>query len=73
MCRVTRRELLLSSAALFSLTKSDWELLETLGVDAHAAALPEASKPEVGKVDLVAEGIYFHQGNLLRGHCNNGW
>lgn len=69
MCRVTRRELLLGSAALFSLTRSDWELLDALGVDAHAAA----TLPEVGKVDPVAEGVYFHQGNLAVGHCNNGW
>jgi glyoxylase-like metal-dependent hydrolase (beta-lactamase superfamily II) len=70
MCRVSRRELLLGSAALFSLTKSDWELLDALGVDAHAAA---AVRPEIGKVDPLAEGVYFHQGNLAVGHCNNGW
>lgn len=70
MCRITRRQLLLSSAALFSLTKSDWELLDTLGVDVRASA---ATTPQVGKVDQIAEGVYFHQGNILQGHCNNGW
>lgn len=70
MCRVTRRELLLGSAALFSLTKSDWELLESLEVDVKETA---AASPEVGKVDPVADGVYFHQGNILKGHCNNGW
>lgn len=29
---------------------------------------------EVNKVEKVAEGVYFHEGDIGRkGHCNNGW
>jgi cyclase len=28
---------------------------------------------EVGKVDAVGADIYFHEGNIQVGHCNNGW
>jgi glyoxylase-like metal-dependent hydrolase (beta-lactamase superfamily II) len=28
---------------------------------------------EVGKVDTLAPDIYFHEGNIAVGHCNNGW
>jgi glyoxylase-like metal-dependent hydrolase (beta-lactamase superfamily II) len=62
MCKVSRRELLLGGAALVG----------------AAAANPKTvaeppPKPEVGKVDQVSDGVYFHQGNILVGHCNNGW
>ena len=31
-------------------------------------------RAEVNKVETVAPGIYFHEGDLGRkGHCNNGW
>jgi len=59
----TRRELLKGGAAL-------------LGA---AAAVPErlvaASSPrvEIGKAEVLAPDIYFHEGNLALGHCNNGW
>jgi len=60
MCDVTRREMLLGGAALVGLTMKD---AKALG----------AAKPEVGKVDQLAPEVYFHEGNLVRGHCNNGW
>ena len=32
------------------------------------------SLSEVNKVEKVAEGVFFHEGDLGRkGHCNNGW
>ena len=27
----------------------------------------------VGEVQELAPGVYFHQGNLDKGHCNQGW
>lgn len=63
MCRVTRRDILLGSAALIGAAASDSkELIK-----------PARAAVEVGKVDQVATDIYFHQGNLASGHCNNGW
>ncbi|HKE03596.1 MAG TPA: MBL fold metallo-hydrolase, partial [Blastocatellia bacterium] len=41
-----------------------------------ANAKTSPAKPgavEVGKVDQLNDGVYFHQGNILVGHCNNGW
>src|ERR1043165_3977326 len=36
--------------------------------------LPTASRGEVNKVEALAPGVYFHEGDLGRkGHCNNGW
>lgn len=66
MSNITRRELLLSSAGLLGISMNDWETFEK-------EILPALPPAEVGKVDQVAEGVYFHQGNLLQGHCNNGW
>jgi glyoxylase-like metal-dependent hydrolase (beta-lactamase superfamily II) len=66
MCRVSRRELLLGGAAL----------LGAAATDSKATAKTFPAKPgpvEVGKVDHLSDGVYFHQGNLLVGHCNNGW
>ena len=63
MCKVTRREMLIGSAALIGLAATD----------AESIAAPVRKTPEVGKVDPVATDVYFHQGNLLVGHCNNGW
>ncbi|HKX31753.1 MAG TPA: MBL fold metallo-hydrolase [Blastocatellia bacterium] len=66
MSKVTRRELLLGSAALIGLSADDWREFEK---EVRAAG----PAPEVGKVDQISEGIYFHEGNILQGHCNNGW
>jgi cyclase len=66
MCRVSRRELLLGGAALLGATATK----------SKADAKTPPAKPvavEVGKVDQVSDGVYFHQGNLMVGHCNNGW
>jgi cyclase len=61
MCDVKRREMLIGGAALLGLSMKE------------AKALVATAKPEVGKVDPIAPEIYFHEGNLVRGHCNNGW
>ena len=63
MTRITRRELIVGGATMLGVTAADSENL-------IAAPRPTA---QVGKVDPVAEGTYFHQGNILVGHCNNGW
>ena len=61
MCDIKRRELLIGGAALLGLSMKE------------AKALVAALKLEVGKVDPLAPEVYFHEGNLVRGHCNNGW
>jgi len=60
MCDTTRREMLIGGAAL-------------LGLSMKEAKALVAAKPEIGKVDQLAADVYFHEGNLVRGHCNNGW
>jgi cyclase len=60
MCDISRREMLIGGAALVGLSMKEAKALVT-------------SRPEVGRVDPLASGIYFHEGNLVRGHCNNGW
>lgn len=64
MCSVTRRELLTGSMALMGLGATELE--------GSATMLPKGR--EVGKVDLLAPDIYFHEGDISgKGHCNNGW
>ncbi|MGH9338737.1 MAG: MBL fold metallo-hydrolase [Acidobacteriota bacterium] len=36
-------------------------------------ALPLAIQGQVNTVQEVAPGVYFHEGDLEKGHCNNGW
>lgn len=61
MCRVSRRELLLGGAAALGAAASD------------PKTIVKAAPVQVGKVDQLTDGVYFHQGNILVGHCNNGW
>ena len=66
MCDVSRRGFLVGSAGFLSLA-AEAELL---------AGPAPALAPEVGKVDLVAPDIYFHEGlvgNNSDAVCNNGW
>ena len=59
MCDVTRRGLLLSAAGLAGVS---------------ASATQETSVAGINKVDPLATGVYFHQGDIEhQGHCNNGW
>lgn len=59
MCDVTRRGLFLGAAAVAGLS---------------ARAAQEAPADPVNKVDPLANGVYFHQGDIEHhGHCNNGW
>ena len=32
-----------------------------------------AQSPTVGKVQQVAPDVYFYEGDIGKGHCNNGW
>ena len=59
MCDVKRRDVLMGGAALLGLTMKD------------ARALVAVT--EIGKVDPISPEVYFHEGNLVKGHCNNGW
>ena len=61
MCDTRRREILIGGAALLGLSMKE------------AKAIVAATKPEVGKVDQLASEIYFHEGDISKGHCNNGW
>lgn len=62
MCDVSRRSLLLGTAGLAALA------------DDRARAQAFDAKGQINKVDPVAPGVYFHQGDLDgQGHCNNGW
>lgn len=36
-------------------------------------ASPALLWAEVNKVETVAPNVYFHEGDITRGHCNNGW
>ena len=66
MCDVSRRGFLAGSAAFLS-----------LAAEAELLAVPTPPlPPEVGKVDLVAPDIYFHEGLVADNAdavCNNGW
>jgi len=66
MCEVSRREFLAGSAGFLSIA-AEAELL---------AAKAAAAAPEAGKVDLITQDIYFHEGSLsdsAEAVCNNGW
>jgi hypothetical protein len=38
-----------------------------------AAALSTPLAAQIDTVQTVAPGVYFHQGDIRRGHSNNGW
>jgi hypothetical protein len=63
MHRVTRRELLIGSAAWLGLAATDTEEL----------IVPARAATEEGKVDQLASDIYFHEGQIARDYCNQGW
>ncbi len=62
MQRVTRRELLIGGTAFLGLAATDPEGLVLAGAEA-----------EEGKVDPLAPDVYFHEGNIVRDFCNQGW
>ncbi len=62
MCRVSRREVLAGGAALLGATATNAKGL-----------LKPTPVREIGKIDNLASGVYFHEGNIAVGHCNNGW
>ena len=74
MCRVSRREMLLGGAALLGVAATESNASSKAVPKAGAKSAPANPEPaQVGKVDRLSDDIYFHQGNLLVGHCNNGW
>src|SRR5262245_28017853 len=61
MCDVSRRKILLGTAA-------------SVAANSAAKAAPQNANAGVNKVDPVANGVYFHEGDIKgHGHCNNGW
>src|SRR5215813_2124485 len=70
MCRVSRREILLGGAALLGAAATESKANSKINSKTAPAPRPAV---EVGKVDQLSDSVYFHQGNLLVGHCNNGW
>lgn len=58
MCDVSRRELL-GGAALLAI--------------ADPGGAKTASAGDINQTEKVSEGVYFHEGDLGVGHCNNGW
>jgi glyoxylase-like metal-dependent hydrolase (beta-lactamase superfamily II) len=61
MTRITRREILAGGAAL-------------IGTAAAEEVIPiSRAAVEVDKAEMIAPDVYFHEGNILQGHCNNGW
>src|SRR5687768_7117143 len=63
MCTVSRREFLTGGAAAVLSAEFEEEVLAAT-----------RGPVDVGKVEKMSEGVYFHEGDLLsKGHCNNGW
>jgi len=64
MCDFTRRNLLLGAGAVTGLAPDG----------AHGQPNQTPSADAINKVDPVAAGVYFHQGDIEhQGHRNNGW
>ena len=73
MCDVTRRDMLIGGAALLGLAAAAGPNSAKAAPTEEAEAMA-AKAFEVNKVDQLAEGVYFHEGDLIKsGHCNNGW
>src|SRR5829696_4372315 len=66
MCKVSRRDVLVGGAAMLGLAATDSDTI----VKSVEAATPIR---EVGKVETLAPDVYFHEGNIVLTHCNNGW
>ena len=74
MSSISRRDMLKSSAAAFgavAIRKDSGHLAHALGAPNPEAPLPRPA--EVGKVDPVADGVYFHESNVATTGSNNGW
>jgi cyclase len=68
MCNVTRRDVLKGAVALIGSSA-----VSNVTTEAAAIGKTISSRVEVGKVDMLAPDVYFHEGNLIKGLCNNGW
>ncbi|HKV40620.1 MAG TPA: MBL fold metallo-hydrolase [Blastocatellia bacterium] len=75
MSLISRRNMIKGSVALLGLAAVDTEAGK-IG-EAVAASLPNSTRfngAKIGKVDPLADGVFFHEGNLLvKGTCNAGW
>ncbi|MEO6005814.1 MAG: MBL fold metallo-hydrolase [Opitutus sp.] len=38
-----------------------------------SSLLSSAAVGQINTVQTIAPGVYFHEGDMRRGHCNNGW
>ena len=38
-----------------------------------SASLSMTAQDRTGEVQEIAPGVYFHQGDIEKGHCNQGW
>ncbi len=63
MHSITRRKLLIGSTAWLGLAATDSKEL----------VAPARSAVEEGKVDELAPNVYFHEGQIARDYCNQGW
>ena len=64
MCDLTRRNLLAGTAFMAGLGRTD----------ARGQSEQDQSPNEINKAVPVANGVFFHQGDIdHQGHCNNGW
>jgi glyoxylase-like metal-dependent hydrolase (beta-lactamase superfamily II) len=66
MCKVSRRDVLVGGVAMLGMAAAESE-----GISKTAKAATRV--PEVGKVETLGPDIYFHEGNIVLTHCNNGW
>ena len=63
MCMVSRREFLTGGAAAVLSAEFEEEVMAA-----------NRDPVDIGVVEKLADGVYFHEGDLLKnGHCNNGW
>jgi cyclase len=64
MCDLTRRNMLLRTALIAGLSEAEGK---------GQSEQPKISN-EINHAVQVAEGVFFHQGDIdHQGHCNNGW
>src|SRR5690348_13501079 len=64
MCDFTRRNLLARSVLIAALGETE----------SRAQSDPSKSVDETNRPVQVADGVFFHQGDIdHQGHCNNGW
>ena len=63
MCDFTRRNLLLAATAIVGVSEAE----------AHQQSAEPKSASEVNQAIPLTKDVFFHQGDIDRGLCNNGW